>query len=207
MSVVTVTEAQLPTLLRWHAEGTGRAIVRGVRKSLQKAKRHLVSVTPKDKGAARRGWKVKTAGTPTEVTSRFQGLIGAIENDSPIIGILEEGARPHPVSLEGQEAIYQWVLRHMRLVGNTTTGFAAVHASEPAKGTRTRRFGSVDQGEQLARRITYLICRKIRTKGQAPKYFVRDSMELIAHMCQVDVEAAIRERMSRAGGWKAIPTP
>lgn len=206
MSVVTVTEAQLPTLLRWHAEGTARAIVRGVRRSMPKAKRHLVSVTPRDRGDARRGWKVKTAGTPTEVATGH-GLIGSIENDAPYIGILEGGARPHPVSLEGQEAIYQWVLRHIRLVGSTTMGYAAVHASEIGKGTHRRKFGSVDGGEQLARRITYLICRKIRTKGQAPKYFVRDSMELIAEMCQRDVEAAVVERMKKPGGWKAIPTP
>lgn len=205
MSVVTVTEAQLPTVLRWHAAGTARAIVRGVRKSMNKAKRHLVSVTPKDKGGARKGWKVKTTGTPTEVTNQLHGTIGEIANDSPIIGILEMGARPHPVSLEGQEAIFQWVLRHMRLVGNTTTGFAAVHASELGKGTHRKKFGTVDGGERLARQITYLICRKIRTKGQAPRYFVRDSMDLIAIMCQMDVEAAIRDRMSRAGGWKAIP--
>src|SRR5512141_3171137 len=205
MSVITVTEAQMPTLLRWHAEGTGRAIVRGVRRSLQRAKRHLASVTPKDKGGARKSWKVRTAGTPTEVTSHFQGKIGEIASDSPIMGILEEGARPHPVSKEGQEAIFQWVLRHVRLVGNTTTGFAAVHASELTKRHPRKRLESVDGGEQLARQITYLICRKIRTKGQAPKYFVRDSLQLIAEMCQVDVEAAIRERMSRAGGWKAIP--
>lgn len=206
MSVVTVTEAQLPTLMRWHAESTGRAIVRGARKSMQKAKRHLVSVTPKDRGKARRGWKVKTAGTPTEVTTG-NGLIGSVENDNPYIGILENGARPHPVSVEGQEAIYQWVLRHIRLVGSTTMGFAAVHASEISKGTHRRKFGSVDKGEQLARRITFLICRKIRTKGQAPKFFVRDSLDLIARMCQTDIEASIRDRMSRPGGWKAIPTP
>lgn len=199
MSVVTTTPDKLPTLVRWQAESTGRAIVRGVRRSMGKAKRHLASVTPKDTGKTRKAWKVKTSGTPTEVTSSFHGDIGIIANDSPIIGILENGAPPHPVNEEGQEAIFQWVLRHIRLVGNTTTGYAAVHASELSKGTRTRRMQTVDGGEALARRITYLICRKIRTKGQAPKFFIRDSLELIAKMCQVDVETAIVERMKVVG--------
>jgi hypothetical protein len=38
-------------------------------------------------------------------------------NDAPHIGVLECGARPHPVSLEGQRAIYEWVERHFRLAG------------------------------------------------------------------------------------------
>lgn len=79
--------------------------------------------------------------------SSFNVVENTVSNDAPHAGIVELGARPHPVSKEGQEAIKRWAMRKLGLE------------------------------EKEAERATFLICRKIRKHGQKGRYVMRDSLD------------------------------
>jgi hypothetical protein len=184
--VPTVALKDLPKVLSRQQERIFAATVRGMQAGAQAAIPHLRKATPKDRGHAKAAWHwKKVSGNGPLVATAF--------NDNPIIGILENGARPHGVSKEGQEAIYEWVLRNMRMIGGRKEGYAAVHGSELHEGQRRRTFKSVDSGEALARQITFLICRKIRKYGQKPHFFVRELLPLLSQIAHGEVERCHRE--------------
>jgi phage gpG-like protein len=84
-----------------------------------------------DRGSLKNSWKAEK----TE-----DGAI--VFSDCPYAGIIELGARPHAVSIEGQQAIADWAVRKL----------------------------GVDEKE--AKSVAFLICRKIAREGQKPKYLV-----------------------------------
>jgi hypothetical protein len=163
------------------------AIVKGLRSAARHAGPFLARRTPKDRGGAAAGWR-------GSYRTGVGNVVAYCLNSCPYIGILEKGSRPHAVSKEGQEAIYQWVLRNLRVVGTRQEGFAAVHGNDLNPGQRRRTFKSIgEQGETLAHQITFLICRKIRKFGQKPRYFVRDSMEELTAAARGEVERCLTE--------------
>ena len=187
---VQVDMAAMPGLLERHGKRSMDAVRKGLRSAARRSQALLVHRTPRDRGSAAAGWRNSAhAGTGD--------VVAYCLNTCPYIGILESGARPHAVSKEGQEAIYQWVLRVLRLVGTKREGFAVVHNAEPMAGTRMRKITSIDKGEQLARSITFLICRKIRLKGQKPHYFVKNSLDELAAGAREEVERCLRELGTR----------
>lgn len=189
----TVALRNLAKTLQRHDARSRLAVNRGLRSAAHFGRAHLVSVTPKDRGMAKAAWKVHNG----PINARSATPAAWVENSAPYIGILENGARPHAVSAEGQEAIFQWVLRNFRLVGSRMMGYAAVHGNDLHEDQKRRTFGGVDGGETLARRITFLICRKIRKYGTKPGFFIRDSMELLTRVAQREVERCLREDAQR----------
>lgn len=189
----TVALKSLAKTLQRHDERSKVAVARGLRSAAAFGRKHLVSVTPKDRGMAKAAWKVHNG----PLNARGVTPAAWVENSSPYIGILENGARPHAVSEEGQQAIYEWVVRNLRLVGNRQEGYAAVHGNDLHEGQRRRTFGAVDGGERLAKQITFLICRKIRKYGSKPGFFIRDSMELLTRVAQQEVERCLREEAAK----------
>lgn len=91
---------QLPFRIQKNAKAIKKVIKNGTRKAAEKSMRLLKSKTPVDLANAKNAWQVLT-----------QGDTYIINNDSPYIGVLDRGARPHPVSLEGQELILAWIYR------------------------------------------------------------------------------------------------
>lgn len=71
----------------------------------------------------------------------------SVHAEAPHSGVVELGARPHPVSREGIENIAGWA---------------------------RRKLGIQDPGEALS--IAYAIAHKIEEEGQAPRYVMRDAM-------------------------------
>jgi hypothetical protein len=171
--------------LKGHQKAQHAAAIRGLRLGATRGRTILVLTTPKDRGMAKAAWKTIFHGGT--------GIIATNENSAPYIGILECGSRPHAVSKEGQEAIYQWVLRNLRLVGNAREGYAAVHVNELHGSQRRRRLGSHDKGETLARQIAFLICRKLRKFGQAPKFFVRGALPNLHRAVRDEIERCMSE--------------
>ncbi len=84
-----------------------------------------------DRGQLKNSWKAEKTDYGAVVFS-----------DCPYAGIIEMGARPHPVSREGQEGIAEWAVRKL----------------------------GVDEKE--AKTVAFLICRKIAREGQKPKHLV-----------------------------------
>lgn len=120
----------------------------------------LAKRTPRFKGRAAAGWRARRGNKTLRV-------LASVENDAPYVGILETGARPHPVSIEGKRAIARW-----------------------AKA----KFG-VDRPE--ANRIANAIAWKISKKGQKPTYFVRDSREDLANAVASNVAFVINTNAGR----------
>lgn len=136
----------------------------------------LAHRTPRDTGKAAAAWKP----IPTK-----KGV--DLYNGAPYVGVLEMGARPHPVSAKGRENIRRWVYRN-RL-----------------KFSRVDAQGNPISEEEMIDRITEGIIRKLRTKGQRPRYFVRRSMpELNKHFISEVARQLRKEESKRAtrGGGK-----
>jgi hypothetical protein len=90
-----------------------------------------------------------------------------IENDSPIVGILDLGARPHPVNAEGIAALTVWAAGKLGL--------------------------PPDEAERVARAIAW----RIRKKGTKPTYFVRDSKQDLADAAARNIAFKIEEHAGR----------
>lgn len=103
-----------------------------------------------------------------------------IVNDAPYAGIVERGARPHNVNREGIEAITLWVTRH----------FPGAESKEIQK-------------------IVWAIVYKLKTKGQKPTFFVRDSLDQLNAILKENVEKYIRGASQRlaGGAGKSRSTP
>lgn len=156
MFVVPVTAKTLPGALRRTMKSLRAATERGAYFGARRGVQLLKERTPVDQGQTRAAWDVSRP----EIASAV-GELARIVNDAPMVGVLERGARPHPVSNEGVRAIWEWVWRHranFRIVtksGRATGGLAA---------------------QKATLNIAWAIAAKIRKYGQKPKYFIRDSL-------------------------------
>lgn len=173
---------QLPEELLRRARETAGALKEGALRAAHRGHAHLVGQTPVDQGQLRNSWRV--------VDRRAQSLSpGAVEelaeiiNDAPHAGVVELGARPHPVSPEGWDAIYEWVRRHF--------GFTVGGSSE------MRRVGGETGEDPVLSEITWGIVHKIAREGQRPTYFVRDSMPELKRLLDLEVKKAIRRAAAR----------
>jgi hypothetical protein len=191
----TVAMTAMPKLLERHDAKAREACAKGLRSAARFARTHLVKVTPKDRGMAKAAWKEHYG----PANARPPTPAAWVENSAPYIGVLEMGARPHKVSIEGRQAIYEWVLRNFRMVGGTQTGYAAEHGNTLHPGQRRRAIKSVSGGETVAKRITYFICKKIEREGAKPRYFVRDSLDLLRDVALREAERCLREVAEKGG--------
>lgn len=210
MATVAVKLGQLPGVMAKGNLARLEAVARGNRSGARYGRTEHVKATPKDMGMAKAAWKVYNTGGIT-------GLIAYIQNSAPYIGILEMGARPHPVSLEGQWAIYEWVERHFVLVGGIGVSARDVEEGtkkrslkagkrrkvKAAKSSASKKFSKLgrmladnlqsmfmtDAGiNPTAANITAAIVQKIRTKGAKPKLFVKALQPRLAFVTRKEVE-------------------
>lgn len=141
--------------------------------------------TPTDQGMMKNSWTVREWGGTCELI-----------NTAPYAGIIEAGARPHPVSIEGQMAIYWWVVRHRK--------FFATLRTAKGNGVRlrhTRAQGPIKAGgaapmaklDPRVASIVWAITKRIREKGQRPTYFVRDALSELNSFVGQEVERVIAE--------------
>lgn len=89
-------------------------------------------------------------------------------NDAPHAGIIELGARPHPVSEEGRAAITRWVLRKLEVADEI-------------------------EAARIADRIVW----KLRHKGQKGTYLFRDALPHLTQFFADAVRDLIREGAGR----------
>ena len=173
---IRIDAARLPGELRREAQEVGADLRRGLGLAAHRSKAEISKRTPVDLGQLRASWRVRPG---------HGELAAELVNDAPHAGIVELGARPHPVSREGQEAIYEWARRHFGLRG--------------ARG-KVRRIQGGAFEDPMLRRITMGIVMKIRRKGQRPTYFVRRRLRLFRRFVADEAQAAIRRAQNRGGG-------
>ena len=150
---IRLAPGQLPSELRARAKKMPGVIGKGLHHGALHGQTHLVRKSPKDRGLFKASWKVRRG--KSEIT---------LSNSAPYAGIIEFGARPHPVSREGVESIYRWVLR------------------------------TITAERTEARGIAHAIAEKIRKKGQKPTYLVRDSLDDLLDFARGAVEQTLSEQ-------------
>jgi len=155
---IKVTAKEFPKEIEARFKGISRDIRQGMINGAEEGARILKVRTPKMTGTTANQWEVKKGRGRRPVS---------IVNNAPHIGVLELGARPHPVSFEGRIAIARWA----RL-----------------------KFG-VSPGE--AQGIAEAIAHKIAAHGQKPTYFVRDSLDDLSAAMGRGVQKAIYEHAKK----------
>lgn len=182
MPTIRMTIDKLPGAIEELQADMKRAIVKGVRSGAHRGQAFIVRKTPTDQGQLKNSWEVVTT-----ISDGALGELCELINTAPHAGIVELGARPHPVSEEGFEAIRQWVFRHRAEFGMVTASGRA----------RSRKAKDV---EKMVERITWGIVMKIRKYGQDPTYFVRKNLGELRKIVQLEVEKAV-SRVLRQGGF------
>jgi len=179
---IALTPKQLTARLKQDAERYPAALKHGLRRGAHRGRALLVHESPVDTGQFKNAWKVRdTSGIGTNPQ---------IHNDAPHAGIIERGARPHPVSQEGREAIRAWA---KRVLG------AELKLNMRAQGGRVKK---VDFEAQLDA-IVWGICAKLKREGQVGKFIVEQNLEKLARFAREEVErvlAAFFNRPIQGGG-------
>jgi hypothetical protein len=164
MATRAISAKDLPKALREEARKVKGAIRSSQRVAAQRGKAHLIAETDRkgitDRGQYKSSFKVRGQGSGGEVV---------LENDSPIAGVIELGARPHPVSEEGREAIRAWVARKM-------LGISAADAED-----------NLD-----VEAITRAIVEKIRRHGQDGRFVFRDALPTLNRFLREEVERRLK---------------
>jgi hypothetical protein len=188
---VTIKPGQLGAFITGSAKGQQAAIERGVRIAKHRAKALLQLRTPVDMGVMRAAWTVTK---------------GGVENSFPLAGVIERGARPHKVSREGREAIYEWVKRKVTLF----EGRIGPHRPGRGKKNHYGRMLTVNDvaaiGEDfdwLAREVAGAIVARIERDGYKGTYFIEESMPDITAILMEEVNRSVQRALlkgSDSGG-------
>lgn len=197
MGTVKVREQDLPRMLDLGERRIRRAIAAGALAGAHRGRTLMTGRTPVDRGQLKAGWKVK-AGAP-EFGGMFDETLAELGNDAPHLSFVELGSRPHAVSPEGWQAIYEWVRRHFR--GGKLGG--------TGRPRRARQTSVVDSGrpfrgpDPVITKITNAIVHKIRTEGSKPTFFVRNSLDDLRAVMVAELHRALA-RVEKSTG-RAAP--
>jgi hypothetical protein len=150
-----------------------------------------------------------------------RGNSAAVVVDAPHAGIIELGARPHPVSREGVEAIARWVTKKLQAVAGPTKKvydhLAGKYKISAPKDRRTyvkvakagpvreQFVGPTKQGVKLTKpgsynagytaealAVAYAIAANIKKYGQKPRYVVRRHLQYASDFYAQEVERVLR---------------
>jgi hypothetical protein len=151
-----MTPAQAKTMLAEMGKKLPDMMRRSARSSALRASAKLSKEQPKDNGVLQAAY----GPSAVSVYPADKGKTVMLHASAPHAGIIERGARPHPVSAEGRAAIKQWVIRK---------GIAADAALQPEyKGRDIADIAAI---------IADLICKKIAAKGQKGNFLVSKTVE------------------------------
>jgi hypothetical protein len=199
MSTFTIRPSEVASVLRAHAKSFPMAVKAGAGLAAQRGRTHLVRTSPVDTGMYKNSWVVLdlAMGMESRVT---------LENNAPHAGIIELGARPHPVGRAGIEALTQWVKRKI-LRG----AYSGVRKNASAAPKRGRKLSATAQAykaqanwtlDDEAKKIAFAIAKKIEKEGQKPTYHLRDSIpklrKFLIEEINRQVERVLKRRMGIA---------
>lgn len=198
MATIRLKADQVGRELRARDRKMRQAVNRGVREAVHAGRYHMVRVTNAEdlvyKGQFKNSWDVRRS-------SRRHGFQSwDLANDAPHAGIIERGARPHPVSPEGRAAIMEWVARKvlgMRMSKQMRAFVSSAGASNPwsrRPGRRTR--------EQLAQlqAITWGIVNRLKREGQQGRFIVRDNLDRLHEILLRMVERRVVAQANKPAG-------
>src|ERR1700679_2145396 len=100
MPTINLKLGQLSGELLKDIQRSKKGLNAGLRQAADQSVSILKELTPEDTGNMKNSWEVVVDSLNVEVV-----------NNDPISGIINSGARPHPVSKAGQDAILSWAMR------------------------------------------------------------------------------------------------
>ena len=180
---IQLTPEQVAGKVRENTAKARKAIHKGQHRAAERARTFLVRATPKvDTGQLKASWRVHRG-------ARIQ-----LVNHAPHAGIIEGGARPHKVSMEGFYAIFRWAKRHG--AGASASGMKAIYRQDV-----TYINGMPFAPEDVpAARLAMGIVRKLAKEGQKPTWYVKNSMKTIQAMTAQEVAKALKRAVGSKGG-------
>lgn len=163
VGVIKIRPQDLPRGIMQRTDAVKKAILTGTVNGAMRGRAILVRETPVDQGQLRASWKVR---------QRILGnIIAELFNDAPHAGIVEAGARPHPVNRAGIFALTRWAWRNRGLFG--------LRSLEEAQG------------------VAFAVAKKIALRGQVGKFFVRKQMHRIETAMRREVERSLNKLARR----------
>jgi len=179
MAVLSATPGNIGGKVKRRNAEAKRVSARALGRAAHRGRAVMVRQTPVDQGQLKNSWKARRSlGTGIGAGN----IAATLTNDAPHAGIIESGARPHPVSNEGIAALHAWVWRHR-------ASFNLVTASgRPASGKAAKK---------AALGIAYAIAAKIQREGQKPTYFVKKSMPQMHNIAIQEVAKALEKLANR----------
>jgi hypothetical protein len=200
-AVIRTTPGKLAGQLKRRNQATLRAVAVGALRGAHRGRAIIVRETPVDQSQLKQSWKVEPGnaalrrGERASMSRLITQILAELRNMAPHAGIVELGARPHPVSPEGIIALADWAKRVLDLSFTD-------NVSGPVQiKTGGRRQMRKDAREAAALEIAQRIAWKIRKYGQEPTYFVKGSLPLLLQAVEIEVEKAINE-VARSGAGK-----
>ena len=198
MARIRLTPGQVPGMVKGNNKAALRATRSGLKRAAQRSKSLLAMSTPKvDTGQLRASWKVRKSMETGIASARGGGMAATVINDAPHAGIIEGGARPHKVSLEGFYALFLWAKRH---------GFSGARRKFQ-RGGRSRVQGPQQMrviygfpfadADVASAEVALGIVRKIQAHGQAPTWYVRNLMPALHQIANEEVAKRVAKSLKR----------
>lgn len=181
MSTVRVTIDHVAGAIRIHDESLRSACKKAARASAIRLKAHLRSVV---KASGVNDLGTYMAGIQVEGTS--------VVANAPHSGIVENGARPHKVSLQGIVAIAEWVIRKLRFTWKRSAS-SRWRSKTPERETGRRRYRWAE-----ALGIARAIAKKIEREGQQGRYFMRDALPMASKFYHEELNRLTQDAVARA---------
>lgn len=188
MATYRIAPDKLAKALIGESEKTRKAVHRGVRRAARRGVVRLIAATKEKKvtylGQFRNSFHVDD-GPPTR-----------IYNDAPHAGIVELGARPHPVSREGIAALTEWAKKKLMGSAPRHPGKKKFPLTRKADAAYSKRVSDFDAE---ARSIAFAIARKIRREGQKGRFIFRDELPTLSRFVAEEIGRAI-DQMPKGPG-------
>jgi hypothetical protein len=183
MATVTIDPRDVPAMIEETNRGMLQAIQRGGNRGAERGRTFIAKKTPVDLGQLKASWYVWRGYEGSGAIPMVQGVrelvLAELRNTAPHAGIVELGARPHPVSPEGWAAIYEWARRHF--------GF------QTRPGGRMHRIGGDVGDDPFLTELTWAIVYKIQREGQKPTYFVRENLPTLRQILHTEILRAVAQ--------------
>jgi hypothetical protein len=160
---IAMTPRQLAAVLKSQEKSLPRAVTKGLRAGAMRGLAHMPGKTPTDQGQLRNGWRASASDRDARGRFLSTGGVPRLYNDAPHAGIVESGARPHPVSEEGMDELRLWAMRKL----------------------------GVDEKE--GKRIAEAIAWKLRTDGQEPTYFTRAEIPALLQFAEQELDRELKK--------------
>jgi hypothetical protein len=192
MAAIELKPEQLGRALRGEAAKVAGALERGAMRAAHRGKARLIEATDEkgvtDMGQYKSSFKVAKG---PGIGQYGHGATATLINEAPIAGIVELGARPHPVSEDGIIAIARWAERKLGV--GAVHGPVHVRVHGPTGRVTTRKPRKSTEVSEAAMAVAQAIAWKIRHHGQKGRYIFADEIGRLTRFYREEVEKMLRK--------------